>query len=116
MKKTKTIKRTRRSKRKQEFINSILFFLITVFSISGILTYLWVYNEINITSRENEALKRIRDNIIEENRVLHNDIAGLNRIDRISQIVKKELQMVSPAPESLVVFVDPELLKDFNKQ
>jgi len=105
------IKRKRKSKKQQEFVNSLLFFVVTLLSISSLLTYLWVYNEVNITDREISGLKRIQDNIAVENREIRSKIGKLSRIDRITEIARKELQMVTPEPESLVVFVDKEILR-----
>ncbi|MCH8068306.1 MAG: cell division protein FtsL [Candidatus Marinimicrobia bacterium] len=110
MRRTK-IKRNRKSKKQQEFINSLLFFVVTLLSISSLLTYLWVYNEVNITDREISGLKRIQENIAVENREIRSEIGRLSRIDRITEIARKELQMVTPEPESLVVFVDKEILR-----
>ncbi|MCH7731844.1 MAG: cell division protein FtsL [Candidatus Marinimicrobia bacterium] len=110
MRRTK-IKRNRKSKKQQEFINSLLFFVVTLLSISSLLTYLWVYNEVNITDREISGLKSIQENIAVENREIRSEIGRLSRIDRITEIARKELQMVTPEPESLVVFVDKEILR-----
>jgi len=100
----------RRSKKQREFINSLLFFVISLLSITGLLIYLWVYNEINITERENVALERIRKNASAENVELSSEIAGLIRVDRITKIAKDELKMVTPEPETLIVFINPEIL------
>lgn len=108
----KPVQRTRKSKRQQEFINSLLFFVVSILSISGLLTYLWVYNEINITTRENVALHRIRTNMIEENSELFSVLTRLKRVDRITRIAEKELSMVIPEPETLVVYLDDTYLYD----
>lgn len=106
----KPVSRKRRSKREREFINSLLFFVASILSIAGLLTYLWVYNEINITARENVALEKIRKNIVAENVDLRNDVAALVRVDRITEIAETELNMVTPEPETLVVFIEPGIL------
>lgn len=85
--------------------------MVTLLSISSLLTYLWVYNEVNITDREISGLNRIQENIAVENREIRSEIGRLSRIDRITEIARKELQMVTPEPESLVVFVDKEILR-----
>ncbi|MDP6457026.1 MAG: hypothetical protein QF613_00170 [Candidatus Marinimicrobia bacterium] len=106
MTRKKPVQRKRKSKRQQEFINSLLFFVVSILSISGLLTYLWVYNEINITTRENVALRKIKVNMIEENGELFSQITRLKRIDRITRIAEDELSMVTPEPETLVVYLD----------
>lgn len=108
----KSVRRKRKSKRQQEFINSLLFFVVSILSISGLLTYLWVYNEINITTRENVALDRIRANMIDENSELFSQLTRLKRVDRITRIAEKELSMVTPEPETLVVYLDDAHLYD----
>ncbi|MFQ6674142.1 MAG: hypothetical protein ACE5GH_05080 [Fidelibacterota bacterium] len=108
MRPSKSQPRRRRSKQQQEFINSLLFFITSILSIAGLLTYLWVYNEIGITARENDALQRIRGNVGEDNLQLRSEIAGLRRVDRITGIARSELNMVTPEPETLVVFVNPD--------
>ena len=112
MNRKKPYGRRRRSKKQQEFINSLLFFVVSVLSIAGLLTYLWVYNEINVTARENAGLGRIRRSIATENVELRNEIARLTRIDRITEIAENDLKMVTPRPETLVVFINPEILGD----
>ncbi|MEE9166497.1 MAG: hypothetical protein V3U24_03410 [Candidatus Neomarinimicrobiota bacterium] len=99
-------RRKRRSKKQREFINSLLFFVVSLLSISGLLTYLWVYNEINITERESSALEKIRTNLAAQNVDLRSQIAGLMRVDRITEIAESKLNMVTPEPETLVVFID----------
>lgn len=94
----------RRSRQKQEFVNSLLFFVVSLLSISGLLTYLWVYNEINITVRDTDALETIQENVEAENVQFYSEIAALKRVDRITRIAEDELHMVTPEPESLVVF------------
>ena len=43
------IKRKRRSKKSTEFLQTLLFFITTMLSISGLIVYLWVYTEIDET-------------------------------------------------------------------
>jgi len=115
-KKPSARKRKRLSKKQQEFISSLLFFVISILSISGLLTYLWVYNEISISERENAALERIRKDIAAENVELRSRIASLMRVDRITRIAKNELKMVSPVPETLVVFINTENIHSSYKE
>ena len=114
MKPRKTSTRRRLSKKQQEFISSLLFFIISILSISGLITYLWVYNEINIAERENVALEKIRKDNAVENVELRSGIAGLMRVDRITNIAKNKLKMVTPEPETLVVFINSESTQRFS--
>ena len=116
MKPRKTSTRRRLSKKQQEFISSLLFFIISILSISGLITYLWVYNEINIAERENVALEKIRKDNAVENVELRSGIAGLMRVDRITNIAKNKLKMVTPEPETLVVFINSESTQRFSEK
>jgi len=111
-KKTKR-KASRRTKKRREFISSLLFFTITLLSISGLLTYLWVFNEINLTSMENNMLRKITLKIETENKNINSKIASLERIDRITNIAKNELKMVTPEPETLAVMLENIQLANF---
>ena len=111
-KKTKR-KASRRTKKRREFISSLLFFTITLLSISGLLTYLWVYNEINLTIMENNMLRKITVKIETENKNINSKITSLERIDRITNIAKNELKMVTPEPESLAVMLENIQLANF---
>ena len=44
---------------------------------------------------------------------MHADIARLKRADRITALAEKELNLITPEPESLVVFIDADV---FTKQ
>ncbi len=96
----------RPSKRKKEFIQTITFFFISIFSITSLLVYLWVYNEINLTIRDVEALRTVTAGLENDNKILTNDVSRLQRIDRITQIAHEELGMVTAAPETIVVYID----------
>lgn len=98
--------RRRNSKRKKEFIQTVTFFFISIFSITGLLVYLWVYNEINLSIRDVSALEKIEAGLVNDNKLLTNDIARLERIDRITGIARNELGMVTAAPETIIVYVD----------
>ena len=96
----------RTTKRRKEFIQTITFFFISIFSITGLLVYLWVYNEINLTIREVSGLEKVSAGLLNDNKLLTNSIARLERIDRITGIARDELGMVTASPETVVVYVD----------
>ncbi len=96
----------RSSKRKKEFLQTVSFFFISIFSITGLLVYLWVYNEINITVRDVSALEKISAGLLNDNKMLTNTVARLERIDRITDIASRQLGMVTAIPETIVVNVD----------
>ena len=113
MKKRTKRKPGKRTKKRREFISSLLFFTITLLSISGLLTYLWVYNEINLTIMENNMLRKIAIKIETENKGFNSEIASLERIDRITNIAQNELKMVTPEPETLAVVLKNIQLANF---
>lgn len=104
------LRRTRRSIREKEFFYSVIFFGSVTALVLGFLAYLWIYNEVNLQVKEIAELEEIRENVRTENGQLEGEIASLSRADRITEIARTQLQMVSPEPESLAVFVDAALL------
>ncbi len=102
----RTPKRRKLSRKQREFINSILFLAVSLLSVTGLLIYLWVYNEIILTEKTNDGLHQSRASLMEDNRRMKADIARLMRADRITAIAEKDLKLVTPEPESLVVFME----------
>ncbi|MBH31872.1 MAG: hypothetical protein CMG71_07810 [Candidatus Marinimicrobia bacterium] len=103
-------KRRKPSRKQREFINSILFLAVSLLSVTGLLIYLWVYNEIILTEKTNDGLRQSRASLVEDNRRMKANIARLMRADRITAIAEKDLKLVTPEPESLVVFMEEGLL------
>ena len=99
--------RRRTSRKQKEFINSILFLAVSLLSVTGLLIYLWVYNEIILTEKGNVGLRKTKEALLEDNNRLEGNIARLMRVDRITFIAEKELNLVTPVPETLVVFIEP---------
>lgn len=102
----RTPKRRKPSRKQRDFINSILFLAVSLLSVTGLLIYLWVYNEITLTEKTNGGLRQSRASLVEDNRRVNADIARLMRADRITAIAEKDLKLVTPEPESLVVFME----------
>jgi len=108
-------KNTKRSARKQkEFIQTLSFFGITIASIVGLISYLWVYTEIDETLIAIELQKATREELNNSIKHLQNDIALLGRVDRVTDKARKELGMVFATPETISVYIDPSNLA-FNK-
>jgi|TARA_B100001079_G_scaffold5971_1_gene5050 cell division protein FtsL len=108
-------KNTKRNARKQkEFIQTLSFFGITIASIVGLISYLWVYTEIDETLIAIELQKATREELNNSIKDLQNDIALLGRVDRVTDKAKKELGMVFATPETISVYIDPNNLA-FNK-
>lgn len=101
-------KRRKPSRKQKEFINSILFLAISLMSVTSLLIYLWVYNEIILTEKGNTGLRQTKSALVEDNQRLSADIARLMRVDRITAIAERDLELITPVPESLVVFIDAQ--------
>ena len=99
-------KRRKPSRKQKEFINSVLFLAGSLLAVAGLLIYLWVYNEIILTEKSNDGLQYSKEDLSENNRRLRADIARLMRADRITSIAEEKLDLVTPIPESLVVFIE----------
>ena len=100
------MKRKRMSKKTQNFFQSIIFFGSTILVISCLITYLWVYTEIDETllfiEIQTSTIRELKNEIYE----LKNSIESLNRADAIAKRAKKELKMVFTDPETLNVFLN----------
>ncbi len=97
----------------KEFIQTLSFFLVTVFSIGGLIIYLWVYTEIDETMVAIEIQKTTFLELNNTVKELKSKIESLNRFDRITSVARKELGMVVAQPESITVFVDPILVENW---
>ncbi|MBS1272564.1 MAG: Cell division protein FtsL [Candidatus Marinimicrobia bacterium] len=84
-------------------------FMVVVALLIGLfLGYLWVHNAVTKTIKENMALRKLEQQLDNQNRELRSELTNLSRGDRIKRIARTELGMVTPEPESLVVFIDGE--------
>lgn len=82
-------------------------FMVVISLLIGLfLGYLWVHNAVTKTIKENVALRKLEHQLDNRNRELRSEISDLSRGDRIKRIARTELNMVTPEPESLVVFID----------
>jgi len=107
-------KRKRRSKKNREFFQTLLFFSTTILSITGLIVYLWVYTEVDETMLAIEVQTQVArelDNSVAE---LKMDIAQLSRGDRISLVARTKLNMIPAQPETLMIFVDENILVGAN--
>ena len=97
------MKKKRKSKRVQNLFQSILFFGSTILVISCLITYLWVYTEIDetllFTEIQTATVRELENEIYE----IKNSIESLNRADAIAKRAKKELNMVFTDPETLSI-------------
>ncbi len=93
-------RRSKRNARKhKEFIQTLTFFGITIMS--------WVYTEIDETLVAIEVQKATLDELNNSIKELQNNIALLERVDRITETARKDLGMVFASPETISVYIEP---------
>ena len=102
------IKRKRRSKKASDFLQTLLFFITTIVSISGLIMYLWVYTEIDESLLAIEIQKSTANELKNEINELNNVVEFLLRADIISKKATSNLKMVYTEPETLIVNYDFE--------
>ena len=108
------IKRKRRSKKSTEFLQTLLFFITTMLSISGLIVYLWVYNEIDETMLAIEVQNQVTKELDNSLKELKMEVSNLSRSDRISSVARKKLNMVPAEPETLMIFINENQLGAIN--
>ena len=102
------VKRKRRSKKSSEFIQTLLFFMTTMLSISGLIIYLWVYTEIDETMLAIEVQNQVTKELDNSLKELKMEVLNLSRSDRISSVARNELNMVPAEPETLMIFINKD--------
>ena len=100
-------KKNRLSKKQREIFQTLIFFGITILSIVGLITYLWVYTEIDGTLVAIEIQNSTVNQLTNDIKELTNDIETLSRIDNISIRARDELGMISAQAESIFVYTNP---------
>jgi cell division protein FtsL len=100
------IKKKRRSKKTSDFLQTLLFFITTLVSISGLIMYLWVYTEIDETMLTIEVQNQVTKELDNSLKELKMEVLSLSRSDRISSVARKELNMVPAQPETLMIFIN----------
>jgi len=107
------IKKIRKSIRQKEFMNSLVFIITGICITVGFTIYVWVHNETKLIERNNLILLKTKHLLIEENRKLNGNIASLMRVDRITRIAEKELGLITPSPEKLVIVLNNDSFKKY---
>ena len=99
-------KRKRRSKKSADFLQTLLFFITTMLSISGLIIYLWVYTEIDETMLTIEIQSQVTKELDNSLKELKTEVLNLSRSDRISSVARDQLSMVPAEPETLIIFIN----------
>lgn len=84
----------------------ITFFIWTFFLVSAAIAYLWIYNQNDVAVADLVEKQQTIAELENDNRELQVFIDKLSQIDRITHIARKELGMVIPAAESLIVYLE----------
>ncbi len=106
------MRRKRRSKRARNLIQSFIFVLFTIGSISCLIIYLWVFKEIDESLLAIEIQAMTERELANEISELTSTIDKLIRPDIITARARKELGMVIAQPETLLIAVDKAILEN----
>ena len=104
--------RKRRSKRSRDLIQSVIFFIATFGVITSLIIYLWVYTEIDETLLAIEIQNSTASELTNELQELKSEIEFLSRPDVIAKRAMAELNMVFTEPETLLISVNKNLMKN----
>ena len=102
----------RLSKKTQDIIYSLLFFSSTIIIILSLITYLWVYTEIDETLLAIEIQSSTASELQNEIREYESKIESLSRADVIAKKAKSELGMVFTEPETLRININNQELAE----
>jgi len=85
-----------------------LLLLLAAALVSGLVLYAWPSMEIRQTTLAREQMSKERERLLEENRKLRLEKAALENLHRVETIARRDLGLVTPAPEKLVVVEKPK--------
>jgi cell division protein FtsL len=75
---------------------------------SGLVLYAWPSLEIRQTTLAREQMSKERERLLEENRKLRLEKAALENLHRVETIARRDLGLVTPAPDKLIVVEKPK--------
>jgi cell division protein FtsL len=76
--------------------------------VSGLALYAWPSLEIRQTTLAREQMSKERERLLEENRKLRLEKAALENLHRVETIARRDLGLVTPAPDKLIVVEKPK--------
>jgi cell division protein FtsL len=85
-----------------------LLLLLAVALVSSLVLYAWPSLEIRQTTLAREQMSKERERLLEENRKLRLEKAALENLHRVETIARRDLGLVTPAPENMVVVEKPK--------
>ena len=98
--------------RTRDLIISLIVFISTFGIISCLIFYLWVYTEIDETLLAIEIQNSTASELTNEVQELKSEIESLSRPDVIAKRAMAELNMVFTEPETLLISVNKNLIKN----
>jgi cell division protein FtsL len=85
-----------------------LLLLLAAALVSGLVLYAWPSLEIRQTTLAREQMSKERERLLEENRKLRLEKAALENLHRVETIARRDLGLVTPAPENMVIVEKPK--------
>jgi cell division protein FtsL len=85
-----------------------LLLLLAAALVGGLVLYAWPSLEIRQTTLAREHMSKERERLLEENRKLRLEKAALENLHRVETIARRDLGLVTPAPDKLVVVEKPK--------
>ena len=85
-----------------------LLLLLAMALVGGLVLYAWPSMEIRQTTLAREHMSKERERLLEENRKLRLEKAALENLHRVETIARRDLGLVTPAPDKLVVVEKPK--------
>ena len=82
--------------------------LLAAALVGGLVLYAWPSLEIRQTTLAREQMSKERERLLEENRKLRLEKAALENLHRVETIARRDLGLVTPAPDKLVVVERPK--------
>jgi cell division protein FtsL len=77
--------------------------LLASLLVGGAVLYAWPHLQMRQAGRATDAMSQERDRLIEENRKLRLEKAALEDLARIERIAERDLGLVEPPPEHVLV-------------
>ena len=82
--------------------------LLAAVLVGGLVLYAWPSLEIRQTTLAREQMSKERERLLEENRKLRLEKAALESLPRVEAIARRDLGLVTPAPDKLIVVEKPK--------
>jgi hypothetical protein len=97
----------RNSKKVQNIIDTLFFYVVTCLSIGGLVLYLWVYTEIDDSLYALDIQRETVEELMNNIHLLQSEIDALSRPDVIARKAKMNWGMVFAKPESISIHIKP---------